>query len=1204
MSKRNDEIESAGDETCVWLFQHPKYKDWISRHRGLLWIKGSPGAGKSTLLKYALRRIIQTRPSTGNKALVISFFFHGRGSDLQKTPLGLFRSFLYQLLSQAPNTLSDLVQTFKQRCETIGQPGEKWNWLPHELQDFFEASLAKALERFSVLILVDAVDECGKEVAIKLVKGFQYQIQKAPPTPSQFCICFTCRHYPVLALDYGLEICVEDQNNQNIATYVLRELTDVNHNRGEIAGTIISRASGIFLWAHLLIDRVLKLELEGKDRKQIEKEIQSVPQGLKNLYQELFHGIHREHRSDSLKLMQWICFATRPLSMDELRFAMAIDPHHPYKSLRKCQNTGDYTDDNEAMERRIITLSCGLAEIRPLSNKRIVQFIHQSVNDFFMEDGMRLLDSNWESADLAIGRANHYLSRSCIRYIAMEEIGRSRSVGGTDMEAKFPFLRYATTSWLKHTEQAEAKSISQADLLGYLNGPSNDLLHRWIRVYRAMDRYSVDSPAEGSTLLHVVSKYGLMSPLLAILENPSKEDSETDSKDKNGRTPLSQAAEKGHEAVVMLLLAIDMVETDSKDKNGRTPLSWAAGSGREEVTRLLLATGTAEADSKDEGGRTPLSWAAERGSEAVVKLLLATGKVEVNSKDKHGSTPLSWAAKRGSEAVVKLLFEMGKVEADSKDDDGRTPLSWAAWKGREAVVKLLLATGKVEADSKDEYGQTPLSWAAEGGQGPVVKLLLTTGKVEADSKDEEGRTPLSWAAEEGNEAVVKLLLEKGKSEADSKDEDGRTPLSRAAQWGHEAVIKLLLATGKVEADSKDKDGRTPLSWVAQEEGEAVAGLLLATGKVKADSEDKNGRTPLSWTAEEGDEALVKALLATGEVEADSKDKDGRTPLSWAAGKGREAAVKLLLATGRVEADSKDKDGRTPLSSAAGSGREVVVKLLLTTGNVEVDSKDKDGRTPLSRAAEGGKEAVVKLLLETDKVEADLKDEYGRTPLSWAAEKGNEAIAKLLLATGKVEADSKDKDGWTPLSRAAKCGNEEIVKLLLATGEVEADSKDNDGCTPLLRAAGEGNETIVKLLLATGKVKADSNYLVSQVAGKVRKAVKQALSEFVNGTEMQKYIEKAAKRSIKRTGAVRAIQKTMIRRLYHFPREKNLHCSSPPRGHLKARLASCYDNNEEQIQLWPFVVAFVDVCHFACESDDETVKLWDVGNGSGAANARG
>jgi ankyrin repeat protein len=45
-----------------------------------------------------------------------------------------------------------------------------------------------------------------------------------------------------------------------------------------------------------------------------------------------------------------------------------------------------------------------------------------------------------------------------------------------------------------------------------------------------------------------------------------------DSKDRYGRTPLLRAAEKGHEAVVKLLLE-KVADVDSKDNNSRIPLS-------------------------------------------------------------------------------------------------------------------------------------------------------------------------------------------------------------------------------------------------------------------------------------------------------------------------------------------------------------------------------------------------------------------------------------------------------------------------------------------------------------------------------------------------------------------------------------------------------------------------------------------------------
>ena len=60
---------------------------------------------------------------------------------------------------------------------------------------------------------------------------------------------------------------------------------------------------------------------------------------------------------------------------------------------------------------------------------------------------------------------------------------------------------------------------------------------------------------------------------------------------------------------VRLLLERENVDADSKDNDGRSPLSWAAESEDEPIVRLLLERMDVEADSKDNNGDSPLSWA-------------------------------------------------------------------------------------------------------------------------------------------------------------------------------------------------------------------------------------------------------------------------------------------------------------------------------------------------------------------------------------------------------------------------------------------------------------------------------------------------------------------------------------------------------------------------------------------------------------------
>jgi ankyrin repeat protein len=83
---------------------------------------------------------------------------------------------------------------------------------------------------------------------------------------------------------------------------------------------------------------------------------------------------------------------------------------------------------------------------------------------------------------------------------------------------------------------------------------------------------------------------------------------------------LYVAAQNGYSIAAEVLLTAG-ADVSAKDDYGRTPLSWAAQNGHEAVVKLLLETGRVDADLKNEYCQTPLSRAAQNGHEAIVKLL-------------------------------------------------------------------------------------------------------------------------------------------------------------------------------------------------------------------------------------------------------------------------------------------------------------------------------------------------------------------------------------------------------------------------------------------------------------------------------------------------------------------------------------------------------------------------------------------------------
>jgi hypothetical protein len=421
-----------------------------------------------------------------------------------------------------------------------------------------------------------------------------------------------------------------------------------------------------YLWLKLILEEIrCRVVITPRRIQQI---VSNLPTTVETAYEAIL-----EKSSDKTLARKLLCIvlaAVRPLTLREMNIALAIENHH--------RQSQDLDLEDEARFEATVRDLCGLF-VSVVDKK--VYLIHQTAKEFLLVK-TEMCSGAWKhSIEPAV--AELVIARTCITYLLFTEFNSDLDIGGflykeriTRVEKqtdKHHYLGYAASQWPTHYQKVQAKA-EHGMLQSILNicDTQSPRFRNWFSIHLILLFQYISVPQFTNGIM--IGSY------------------------------------LGHKVVVKLLLETGKVEADSKDEDGRTPLSWAASNGREAIVKLLLKTGKVEADSKDEDGRTPLWWAASSGREAIVKLLLETGKVKADLKDKYGQTPLSCASWSGHEAIVKLLLETGKVEADSKDKDGRTPLSWAALSGHEA-------------DSKDKDGQTPLSWAALNGHEAIFKLL-------------------------------------------------------------------------------------------------------------------------------------------------------------------------------------------------------------------------------------------------------------------------------------------------------------------------------------------------------------------------------------------------------------------------------------------------------------------------------------------------
>ena len=986
----------------------------MNQSRGLFWIKGNPGAGKSVLMKFAVT-MMNLRKSG---ELVLSFFIHGRGTRLQKTPLGVFRALLSSMLKSFPEYLSQLTEQFEKRQEQFGSwESNRWDWDANELQEFMSDILTKGTKNRPVVIFVDALDECGKDFAKSLLTYFRDLMKDVEREEAQAKICVSSRHYPILGLDTISTIYVEEQNDKDIRSVIQERLKEIEPEakRQQIEKDILLKAQGGFQWAILVTAMVIDGIATGIKAEKLYEKLTSTPEALDELYTDILSGITEAENRRMVKLFQWVLFAERPLSAQELRDALATDKDMVCTTVSELRSHDSWVDTLGQFETYVKHISRGLVEFQTRDIweqyepgedwDREAQFVHQSVADFMLKKFLNHVGRYRYASQSQVGAGHFEISRSCLRYLTLREVLEGARLPRGKLSAKFPLVPYVVRFLFHHIRKVEREGIAQPDLLPLIQwDPQSESLGKIASLWRIFDPHCAHTPMGwpfiGATPLHVLVAFGSKSAFDALLQ---KDDVEVDGRDSDGNTPLLLAIRECHQDIALALLnwSIEwqlqheqafhqsitqdketgqqmnrIVDINTENNDGDTPLTIALTEKAEEVIFKLIEAG---ADLKFFGRETALVSYAIHNRNKRLLMKLIEKNVKLDGAIYFALKELSY--KDNDDILEEFLLELLKAGANTSKSPEFDKNSEHEGEGEED-----------EDEDEDEYGSDDeaVLLASRRGQTAVVNLLLSHG-ASTTPQNKYGEFPLLVAAKNGHEEIVEAILEKDEVDVDSKDSSGRTPLWWAAANGHEAVAKLLLAKYGVDPYITDSSSQTllswtlqnyltPIFWATQNEDDGVVKLLLNTGKVDVDPKDSSGRTPLLWAAANGHEAIVKLLLNTDKVDVDPKDFGGRTPLSWAAASGHGAIVKLLLNTDKVDVNSKDPTGRTPLWWAIWNGHEAIVKLLLDTGKVNVNSKDFSGRTPLSLAAASGHEVVIKLLLNTDKVDVDTKDSTGRTPL--------------------------------------------------------------------------------------------------------------------------------------------------------------------------------------------------------------------------------
>lgn len=700
---------------------------------------------------------------------------------LTKDFAGLFRGLLNDILGEdrSKERLAELTRTYMARSKKLGKYGEKWEWKEKELREYLATTLPELSTVRPVVIYVDAVDECGKDQAITLVRYFKRLMSQVERMGAHVRLCCSCRHYPILAFNYGTTIYVEDQNDKDICHVVQAQLDDSgipSRSGHQIEHEITTKAQGVFMWAMPVTTRAVELSMRGVKPGVICKEIHKLPRELDDLYSELLKEIDEGDRPQTIKLFRWTCFAKRPLTIYEIRDAMTADAIMETKSAAEFVKDDNYAEDLHELERRIQDLSKGLVEIKRFTYDRdtqsYVQFIHQSVVDYLLDHGFAAMC--FESPEPVSGQAHFAISRSCLRYLAIEEVA-STTFRNVVRRQEFPLAMYAALFSSEHIEAVENAHISQDDLPNLLLSARFEKIVKYsswradetrISVLRdhlvRLQIWSAFSTRRNREIMEIYGEYSdgygqLVWIVLdlhrrARLSRTSWGADHQASRNVVEKEELPAANQSCGRLRYSLPSRKHILGQSNQEQNA---LDW-----RETCIRALAGLG-ANLNIEDKRGQTLLTHAISKSEPHLIKTLLEVGADPDQAAPSFGSSPLPMALTENQPTIAQLLLQYG-ASPNTVNNDGQSALHIAVAKRDEALVTLLLERKGIEVDKKDSWGYTPLMKAALSQHAGIMRRLLETGNAHINVRDEQVRKMICPRLLESDSAFLDFFLESGK----------------------------------------------------------------------------------------------------------------------------------------------------------------------------------------------------------------------------------------------------------------------------------------------------------------------------------------------------------------------------------------------------------------------------------------------------------
>ncbi|KAH7389091.1 hypothetical protein BKA64DRAFT_711194 [Cadophora sp. MPI-SDFR-AT-0126] len=780
-------IKKKHPGTGEWLLTHRTFKYWVNNPAAsLLWCHGKPGAGKSVLSSIVLDHISNLELEDPETCVIFAYYSYQ--TPERHSLAKLLGSLIRQLACKLKELPEDILKFFQTCYRDAKSPRS------YDLEIYFFNLLRKFPSQ--AIIVFDGLDECessSREDVLafiaRLAKEQSSLVKVFVTSRRDEDIKDTFDGCPVVEIDSEL---VNDDIKVFLRDEIERRIQDKKLKlrnldlKDAILDAISSKSNGMFLWAKLQLDLVCE---ERRDS-DIIKALEFLPRDLYATYDRILQKIDKKTpalRELARKTLMWIIYAKRPLNVEELVDALAIQ-----EGMTQYQELRDLFYDEES-----ILSSCeGLISIVESDyDDYHLHPIHYSVLEYLKSTALepRSPQTLREKYFTDVNIAHCEIANSCIDFMQLDIFATGPSPHERSLLRRAhdsPLAFYSTYYFDKHLEHLKLIPPELRLKIDALLGCDTKRLAAILqcrrchgesdKAYQEFDK--LNFPVNATTMLISTS----------LFNRPEFDHLSPDwSKDSLPRYTLHQAALSNSDTAVARLLDLGIVDVNEEDEDGITPLMHAARSGFHTIVHRLIVDGQADVNIGNctNDHYTALSSACDFGHLSVVRLLIENGAI-ISVDDVFRAC----GDYCKDDAVLEMLLNHGALATSSA-------LEKAANNGFTSRCSILLDHGaRVTAKALE------IAFNYQGRGSAVATLLEKHSTPEILSEAE-----VFWASSYfcKDDSVLENLLANGAA-ATSKALEAAAELSSTKcctlllEHGALVIADVLVASWRWDT-SKDRD---------------------------------------------------------------------------------------------------------------------------------------------------------------------------------------------------------------------------------------------------------------------------------------------------------------------------------------------------------------------------------------------------------------